>query len=109
MLPKTKTRANSAIYCFSMNTYTTIRENESRLRKTGALSQSLQKMFKKLSYCQKPWKTTVKELLHVSSNVFCTFNLTFLTVNTLRGVSDSFVKQETPVPSSTSPASLDSD
>ena len=51
MLPKTKnpqkTRANLAIYCFYVNTYRTIREKESKLRKTAALSQSLQKMFKK--------------------------------------------------------------
>ena len=39
--------------------------------------------------------------IHLSSNVFCTFNLIFFTVNTLRGVSDSFVKQRTPVTSST--------
>ena len=53
-------------------------------------------------------KTTVKELIHLSSNVFCTFNLTFFTVNTLRDVSGSFVKQGTPVPSSTIPAYPDS-
>ena len=51
---------------------------------------------------------TVKELNHLSSNVFCTFNLTFFTVNTLKGVSDSFVKQGTPVSSSKIPANPDS-
>ena len=50
----------------------------------------------------------MKELIHLSANVFCTFNLTFFTVNTLRGVSDSFVKQGTPVPTSTIPANPDS-
>ena len=59
-------------------------------------------------YCQNSWKTTVKELIHLSSNVFCIFNLTFFTVNTLRGASDSFVKQGTPMSSSTVPANPDS-
>ena len=40
----------------------------------------------------------------LSSNVFCKFSLKFFTVNTLRGVSGSFRKQGTPVPSSTIPA-----
>ena len=43
----------------------------------------------------------MKELSHLRSNVFCTFNLRFFTDNTLRGVSDGFVKQGTPVPTST--------
>ena len=51
MLPKTKnpqkTRVNLAIYCLSINTYTTTREKKSKFRKTAALSQSLRKMFKK--------------------------------------------------------------
>ena len=50
----------------------------------------------------------MKELIHLSSNVFGTFNLAFFTVNTLRGVSDSFVKQGTPVPTSTIPTNPDS-
>ena len=81
MLPKTKnlqkTRANLAIYCFSVNTYTPIRKKESKLRKMAALSQCLQKINGFWIYCQNPWKATVKELVHLSSNVFCTFNLTF--------------------------------
>ena len=44
----------------------------------------------------------------VNSCKFKSFNLTFFTVNTLRGVSDSFVKQEKPVPSFTIPANPDS-
>ena len=60
-----------------------------------------------LNLFSKPMET-VKELNHLSSNVFCTFNLTFFTVNTLKGVSDSFVKQGTPVSSSTIPANPDS-
>ena len=52
-------------------------------------------------------RNKLKELIHQSSNVFCTFNLTF-TVNTLRGVSDSFVKQGAPLPSSAIPANPDS-
>ena len=67
----------------------------------AALSQRSKKINWFWIYCQNPWKATVKELIHLSSNVFCTFNLTFFTVNTLRGVSDSFVKQGTPVPTST--------
>ena len=60
-------------------------------------------------YCQSLRKTIVQKLIHVSSNVFCTFNLTFFTSKTLReGVVDSFLKQETPVPSFTSPADPDS-
>ena len=43
MLPKSKnplkTRANFAKYCFSINTYTTIREMESKLRKTAGLKK----------------------------------------------------------------------
>ena len=74
----------------------------------AALFQSLQKISWFWMYCQNPWKATVKELIHLSSNVFCIFNLKFFTVNTLRGVSDSFVKQETPVPTSTIPANPDS-
>ena len=72
----------------------------------AALSQSLQKISLFWIYCQNPWKTTMKELIHLSSNVFCTFNLWFFTVkvNTLRGVSDSFVKEGTQVPTSTIPA-----
>ena len=50
----------------------------------------------------------MKELIHLSSNVFCIFNLRFFAVNTLRGVSDSFVKQGTPVPIFTIPANSDS-
>ena len=53
-------------------------------------------------------RNKLKELIHLSSNVFCTFNLIFFTVNTLRGVSDSFVKQGTPLPSSAIPANPDS-
>ena len=53
-------------------------------------------------------RNKLKELIHLSSNVFCTYNLTFFTFNTLRGVSDSFVKWGTPVPSSTIPANPDS-
>ena len=53
-------------------------------------------------------KKTVKELIHLSSNVFCTFNLTFFKVNTLGGASDSFVKQGTLVPTFTIPANFDS-
>ena len=53
-------------------------------------------------------KNNSERLIHLSPNVFCTFNLTFFTVNTLRGVSDSLVKQGTPAPSSTIPASPDS-
>ena len=72
------------------------------------LSQSLQKISWSWIYYQNPWKTTEKELIHLSSNVFCTLNLTFFTVNILRGVSDSFVKQGTAVPTSTIPANPDS-
>ena len=43
MLPKTKnpqkTRANLAMYSFSINKCTTIREKESKLRKTAALTK----------------------------------------------------------------------
>ena len=43
MLPKSKnplkTRANFAKYCFSINTYTTIREMESKHRKTAGLTK----------------------------------------------------------------------
>ena len=46
----------------------------------------------------------MKELIHQSSNVFCTFNLRFFTVNTLSGISGSFVKQGTPVPTFIIPA-----
>ena len=50
MLPKTKnpkkTRANLAIYCFSINTYTPIREKESKLSKRAALCQSFQKILR---------------------------------------------------------------
>ena len=53
-------------------------------------------------------KNNSERLIQLSSNVFCTFNLTFFTVNTLRGVSDSFVKEGKPVPSSTIPANPDS-
>ena len=53
-------------------------------------------------------KNNSERLINLSSIVFCTFNLTFFTVNTLTGVSDSFVKQGTPVPSSTIPANPDS-
>ena len=59
-------------------------------------------------YCQNPWKATMKELIHLSLNVFCTFNLRFFTVNILRGVSDSFVKQETPALTSAIPENPDS-
>ena len=51
----------------------------------------------------------MKELIHLSSDVFGTFNLTFFTVSTLKeGDSDSFIKQETPVPSSISPINRES-
>ena len=74
----------------------------------AALSQSLQKISWFWIYSQNPWKTTMKELIHLSLDVFCTFNLRFFTVNTLRGVSGSFVKQGTPVLTSTVPANPDS-
>ena len=74
----------------------------------AALSQSLQIISWFRIYCGNPRKTTVKELIHLSSNVFGKFNMTFFTVNTLRGVSDSLVKQGTPVPTSTIPANPDS-
>ena len=47
------------------------------------------------------------KLINLSSNVFCTFNLTFFTVNSLRDVSETFIKQGTPVPTSTIPANSD--
>ena len=47
-------------------------------------------------------------LNYLSSTVFVTFNLTSSTVNTWRGVSDSFIKQVTPEHSSTSPANPNS-
>ena len=51
----------------------------------------------------------MQELIHLTSNVFCKFNLTFFTINTLReGVFDSFVEQGTTVPSSTSPTDPES-
>ena len=74
----------------------------------AALSQSLKKKRWFWIYCQNPWKTTMKELVHLNSNVFCTFNLRFFTVNILRGVSDSFVKQETPALTSAIPENPDS-
>ena len=53
-------------------------------------------------------KNKSKRVNSLSSNAFCTFNFTFFTVNTLRGASDSFVKQATPVPTFTIPANPDS-
>ena len=53
-------------------------------------------------------KNNSERVIHLSSYVFCTFNLRFFTVNTLRGVSDSFVKQGRPVPTSAIPANPDS-
>ena len=44
MLPKNKTPQKSRA---NINTSTTIREKETKLRKTAALSQSPQKLFKK--------------------------------------------------------------
>ena len=73
MLSKTKNhrkQEQTLLLLFYINTYTTILEKESKLRKTAALSQSLQK-------CSR------------NKLVFCIFNLILFTVNTLRGVSDS--------------------
>ena len=45
-----------------------------------------------LNILSKSMKNNSERVNYLSSNVFCTFNLTFFTVNTLRGVSDSLVK-----------------
>ena len=52
---------------------------------------------------------STQELIHVSLNVSCTFNLTLFWSNTLRkGLVDSFLKPGTPVLFFTSPADPDS-
>ena len=76
-------------------------EKESKARKTGTCYIKLI-----LNLMSKP----LQELIHITSNVFCTFNLTFFTSNTLReGIFDIFIKQGPPVPSSTSPLNSSSD